>query len=406
MVALLAAWIVGHAQAAETWSISNSLHVEYDDNITQTESDEVDSVKISNELTLSLLAYPGELSRVGLRYHVIATWWDERESDDWTFDHMVDFDWNQKLAPQLELNVTDRYIYRDNSELIDEDGRTVAGDASYNYNALNGAVNVGITANTLVAVAGRWQLLRYDDALEAEQEDYDIYAAGVTLRNQYRRDGVVLGELRYEQTEYVDGGKVVDYTLDLPGAPGGQRRIPDRSHSAVFAGVGLEEIFNPKLSGRITAGCVMRDFDEANTDDETAPYADAAMTFTPSDRTRMTIGASYSLHQSSLLTFAAQRRAAVSASVSHDLTTRLSLNLSGTYVNSDYDKDLTVDTVEKETVRDGSEDAVAVAARAVYWVDRARKHALEAGWTLTDLSSDLRSEYTRNRYDVAWRIQL
>ncbi len=406
MTAIMTVWMAGSAMAADRISVGNSLHMEYDDNIAQSKTDKIDSVKVTNQISLTL-AYPGEVSGVNARYHMIASWWEARKSNEWTFDHLVDFDWSRKLTPQLGLNVTDRFVRRDNSELIDEDGRTVVGESSYLYNSLSGAVNVGVTAQTLAVVSGRWQLLRYEDEGQAEREDYDIYAGGITLRNQYRRDAVLLGELRYEKTSYVDGGKTVDYSPVLPGAEGkGRRQIPDRSHSAIMGGVGLEQNFSPNLIGRASVGYMLKEFDAANTDNESAPYADAAVTIASDPRTRLTLGASYSLYQSSLLSFSTQRRTAFSASLGRDLTGQLSLYLAGTYVNSDYQAKTSVDTVRESEVREGSEDAVALSARAVYWVDRPRKNAIEAGWTFTDLNSDLRSDYTRNRYDVAWRIQL
>ena len=89
------------------------------------------------------------------------------------------------------------------------------------------------------------------------------------------------------------------------------------------------------------------------------------------------------------------------------MTARISLYLTGSYIDSQYKADQAVKTAYG--VRDGSEDAVQVSARATYKVNRS--NWLEAGWEFTDLSSGLKTDagasirdsYDENRVDVGWK---
>jgi hypothetical protein len=196
----------------------------------------------------------------------------------------------------------------------------------------------------------------------------------------------------------------------LPGlaaAPGDDvSTIPDRGFQSLIAGVGVEQTFSPNLSGRATVGYMMKDLKAANAGDESSPYAEASATVSPSPDTSVTLAGGYSLYQSGILTYASQERASASLSVGHDLTTRLALRVAGSFINSEYKASSSVDTVAETSVRDGSEDIWVFSTRLVYRLDPARRHSIEAGWSHTTLSSDLREEFDRNRYDAAWRIQL
>lgn len=405
--ALLLAAGATQAQQARPFAVSNSLHVEYDDNIDQTKADKIASWKVSDQLTLSYSRVL-ETGFLGLRYTGVGTWWDKREENEFTLDHHLDAEATLRLSRRLEVGAAEKFIRRDSPELLNADGTVKRADASYDYNSLNAFVR-GRGRTTSLDVAGRWQFLRYDEDRIADREDHDMYSAGATLRNQATRDTALLLEVRGEQYDYPGAGKATP-TLVLPGltpaAGDDLNTIPDRSFTSLIAGFGVEQKFSPNLAGRATLGYMKKDLDAANASDDSAPYADAALTVTPSPATTITLAGAYSLYQSGVLTYASQERTSASLSLGHDLNPRLTVVVAGSYVNSDYQAANSVDTVAETSVRDGSEDIWVFSTRLVHRVDRARRHSVEAGWSHTNLSSDLREDFSRNRYDASWRIQL
>ncbi len=404
---LISAAGTAQAQRTRPFTVSNSLHVEFDDNINQAKDNKEDSWKVLDQLTLSYNQIL-ESGFLGLRYTAVGTWWDNREDNDFTLDHHADVEATLRLSRRLEVGAVDRFVRRESPEVLNADGTVRRQDASYSYNSLNAFLR-GRGQTSSVDVGGRWQVLRYDEDRLADREDYDMYSAGVTLRNQATRETALLLELRGEQYDYPGAGKPTA-TLVMPGltpAPGDDRNtIPDRGFKSVIGGIGVEQKFSPNLSGRATAGYMLKDLNAANSDDDSAPYADAALTLNPSPATSITLAGAYSLYQSGVLTFASQTRTSASLTLGHDLNRRLSVVLAGSYINSDYKADNSVDTVAETSVQDGSEDIWVFSTRLVYRVDRARRHSIEAGWSHTNLTSDLRDEFSQNRYDAAWRIQL
>jgi len=406
--ALLAAMGASAREGASPFTVSNSLHVEFDDNMDQTANDKVDGFKVSDQVTVSM-QQKLEQGFLGVSYQLIATWWEPRDDKEFTFDHIVDATVNHKFSPSLGGTVQNKYIRRDSPEALNADGTLKRENSSYDYNALNGSVSLNPAPSSRLDVSGRWQLLRFEDASVADREDYDAYSVGATLVSQIRPETALLLEARGERFDYPGAGKTVGSPLALPGAEpgaGDRNTIPDRGFDNFIGGVGLEQMFSPNLSGRVMVGYMLKDLKAANAGEETSPYAEGSLTLNPTPATTITLMGTYSLYQSGLLTYATQERTAASLSVGHDLTPRFSMYVAGSYANSDYKGANSVDTVPEAKVRDASEDVLVFSARAVYRLDPSRRHSLEAGWSYTDVSSDVREEYDRNRYDVAWRIQL
>jgi hypothetical protein len=236
---------------------------------------------------------------------------------------------------------------------------------------------------TRLEFGGRYTLLRYDNDEVAATDDYDIYAAGVTLRHQLQRETAISTDLRLEQTEYTD--------------------LDERSSESIFFGVGLEQIFTPNLVGSIRGGAQNKSFEDDAIGDETMPFGDISLTYLPSPKTRITGGLGYSMFEADVYPFASQDRLLSFLSFSHDLTARIQLFLAGSYQQSIYNSDQTLDDEEFAKV-DGDEDVLQGSARVSYMVNR--RNYLEASIQYLDFSSDLRNDFDRTRLELGWRTQL
>jgi hypothetical protein len=373
-------------EGSRAFQIHNRLRVEHDDNVFLTDGDEQDSFKIIEEIEL-FVNFNLEQTFISLRYRPSFVYWDDRPDDDTDFNHDFDLVFNHSFTPRVSLSIKDTFRLAELPELIDR-GTTLRENNDFVYNTLNGTLGVVVNPETRLEAEGRYILLRYDDNAVAEDQDYDLYVGGLTLRHQLVPETAISGEARFETIEY-DGA--------------------DRGSDSIQLGGGIEQIFSPNLIGVARVGYQHKEFNETATSSTDSPYVDASLTFLPSPATRLTAGVGYAMYETDAYPFANQDRFSVFLSLAHELTARLSWFVSIAFLNSELDgdeaivTDLNGDGVP-DVPEDGSEDAVQLSTRLNYRLNRS--NSLEAGWQLVDLDSDIRENYTRNRISLGWKTEL
>jgi hypothetical protein len=152
-----------------------------------------------------------------------------------------------------------------------------------------------------------------------------------------------------------------------------------------------------------------KDFSDTYSGDNNSPYGELSATYLPSPATRITLGASYTLLETDVEPYANQERLRAYLSLAYDLTARLSWYLSGSFAHGEYSSDDlpkgTIDGVPiKDLFADGGDDTIQVSTRVTFQLNR--YNWLEAGYQFTDLDSDVRSNFNRNRINVGWKISL
>ncbi len=408
----VAVLIVGAATAAwgagpRNVSFESRLRLGYNDNVDRVETGREGSTTVTAEAGLTGVAR-FDTTFLSLRYRAGLRWFDDRRADgsvDWT--HSVDFAFDQAFSRRFSLSLSDAFRYVDRPEILREDGTIERRDSTYIYNTLNGTFSSVLTTRVRLDLTGRYVLLRYDEDVLAEREDYDTLAGGLTLRGQLAKATSGFLDGRVERTDYMKAGRSQVDPIDFPGAPDAvRRRVPDRSADTFSLGVGGEHVFDPNLVGLLRVGVTHKEYSAANTGSSTGPYVETNLTIAPSPVFRVAVGGSYSLFQSSLVTFANQRRTAGTLRLGHDVTPRLQVNLTGSVIHSRYDEDESVRDLAMADVTGGDELAYSVGARMSLRLGRRNMCWLEAGWTYTDLDSDLRDDYRQNVVDVAWRFRL
>ncbi|MCO5044580.1 MAG: outer membrane beta-barrel protein [Kiritimatiellae bacterium] len=382
---LTSALLVGSAfsasETAQNFQIKNRFRVGWDSNVYEAEQDEQDSFKIIEELEF-LLNMDMEQTFFGLRYRPTFVYWSDRDPDDTDFHHEADVVFAHNFSPRLSLNIKETLRIAELPELIDR-GSIAREKDDYTYNLLDGVLGYRLSDPTRVELGARYTVLRYDNSEVADTDDYDIIAAGVTLRHQLNPDTALSGDVRLEQTEYKD--------------------LDTRSSESLFAGVGLEQIFSPNLVGTLRGGVQNKTFDDSHIGDETSPFGDISLTYLPSPKTRITGGVGYSLFEADVYPFASQDRLLSYVTLSHDLTARIQLFLAGSYQNSKYHAKQALDDSNYAKM-DGDEDVLQGSARLSYMLNR--KNYLEASVQYMDFASDLRSDFDRTRVELGWRTQL
>jgi hypothetical protein len=372
-------------ETAQNIQVKNRFRVGWDSNVYEVDQDETDSFKFIEEVEI-LLNFDLDQTFFGARYRPTFIWWSERDPDDTDFHHEADLVFSHNFTPRLSLSAKDTLRIAELPELIDRGVVTREKD-DYIYNLLDGVLGYKLSDPTRMEIGARHTLLRYDDDAVAETDDYDIYAAGITLRRQLQRETAVSGEARVEQTDYVDAD--------------------NRSSDSLYVGAGWEQIFTPGLVGSLRGGWQQKQFDDEEVDDETAPYLDVSVTFLPSPKTRLSLGAGYSMFEADITQYANQERTLTFLTLSHDLTARIQLFLATSYQLSTYDLRQEVDPGDGSDAlaeQDGDENIFQASARASYMVNR--RNYVEASVQYLDFQSDLRNEFDRTRLELGWRTQL
>ncbi|MCS6771652.1 MAG: outer membrane beta-barrel protein [Kiritimatiellae bacterium] len=382
--AILCDFAAALTETAQNIQLKNRLRVGWDNNVyeEEREEDRDESFKLIEEIEL-LLNFDFEQSFFGLRYRPSFVWWTDREPDDTDFHHELDLVLAHNFTPRLSLNAKNTMRLAEIPELIDR-GSVVRENDDYTYNLTDAVIGYRITEATRVELGGRYTILRYDENEErAKTDDYDITAVGVTLRHQWLQDTAVSADLRLENTEYID--------------------TEERSSESVFYGVGLEQIFSPNLVGSVRGGIQDKSFDSAQISDEQNPFGDLSLTYLPSPKTRITLGAGYSMFEPDVFPFASQDRLLSYLTIGHDISARLQLFLATSLQLSDYSQDQTLDDPRYRKM-DGEETVWQASGRVSYMINR--KNYLELGVQYLDFSTDLRDEFDRTRVEVGWRTQL
>ncbi|MFH0908935.1 MAG: outer membrane beta-barrel protein [bacterium] len=365
------------ADETRSFQVKNRLRFEYDDNVYERANDTQDSFKIVEEVEF-LVNLNLPQSFVGLRYRPTFVWWSDRESDDTDFHHDLDVTLSHTFTERLSISLKDTLRLAEQSEAIDR-GTVVRENNDFIYNTADGKLAYKLGRGTRAEAGYRNTILRYDENDVADTEDYDINAGGLTLRQQILKKTVIAGEYRYEAIDY---------------------NGPDRGAESHYAGAGFEQIFSPNLVGNLRAGYQMKQFNDNSIDDANQPYADAAMTYLPSPRTRLTAGAGYSLFEADVYPYASQDRTMLFLSVAHDLTAKISIYASGSYQLSQYNADQSIE----DGVADGDENVYQFSARTSCKINRS--NWVEVGWQYLELQSDIREDFDRNRIELGWRTQI
>lgn len=379
--AITAGFTFAASETAQNFQIKNRFRVGWDDNVYEAKKDKQDSFKIIEELEF-LLNMDMEQTFLGARYRPTYLYWTDREPDDTDFHHEADLVFAHNFTPRLSLNLKDSLRIAELPELIDR-GSIARENDDYTYNLLDGVLGFRLSDPTRVELGARHTLLRYKNDDVADTDDYDIVAVGVTLRHQLQRETALSADLRFEQTEY--------------------KNLDERNSDSVFAGAGLEQIFSPNLVGSIRGGVQAKTFESNEIGDETNPFGDISLTYLPSPKTRITGGLGYSMFEADVYPFASQDRLISFVSLSHDLTARISLFMSGSYQLSQYKADQTLNDPAYTKI-DGDEVILQGSARMSYMLNR--RNYLEASIQYLDFSTDLREEFDRTRLELGWRTQL
>jgi hypothetical protein len=364
--------------------IQNNLRFGYDDNV-YLNNDEVDSVEIIEVLNISGKAEFSSRSDAVFSYQPEVRYRPDVDPEFATY-HDAYLKLNHAFSQRVFLTVSDRLRYQQRDS---QSGVVSTTDQNYLENDLMGSLSFTVNQVSSLTLGGGYEFRTWDD---------DNY--GEVRGNNYDKYDTSLSYFRELGKDTTKGMLGVDYTLlDYDGTRGGA--------DSVTLMTGADTIFNPNLNGFGRIGASMSSIDTAaGSEDQTTPYLDAGIEYNPSERTSLNGNIGYSIYQSDNSLYNAQDRASLGLGFRHDITAKINVAGTVSYIMSQYDG--TLRTALGPIGIDADDDWLQFNIRGTYQINR--NNFAEIGYSFTDRSVSSSagglSEYSRNRFDIGWRLRL
>ena len=376
------------AATSDSFTFSNYIRFGYDDNIYQETNNEEESSYISDILNLS-----GKV-QFSNRAELLLYWQPEiryrfEAEEKALFLQDLYVKYINAINQSSKIQITDRYRY---SEL---DANQSGDNASKEYaeNDLKGSYNNQLNERNSINLSAGFTTRRNenDSSVYSQTRDFDRYnLSGIISRNLDRdKRTVSLGYIFSEHEIENNAGGIESGTLFL----------------------GYDRIFNPQLLGSIQLGYTDAEIEQKNgnsnlsvTSDSSNPYFEIGFNYDLSERTSVSSSFNHSLRYSTTSTYNAEERSDWLIALSHDLTAKINLNVSFSYVKADYESDF---LREITTTTPGDEDESTILnIRADYQINR--NHFVELGYQGRSRNTEVLADgdYDRNRIYFGWKLQL
>jgi hypothetical protein len=391
---LVALALVSGSSFAEKENVvrfQNQVRLGYTDNIYKT-ADEVSSAYIKDIINLSAKL------NFSSRTDVLLYWQPEFQ---YRFDADPKFVTYQDLYARLNhavsqrmfVTLSDRFRYQQKEGQTGSVSTGGVSDYNQNYfeNELLGAVDYTLNDESGLKVGAGYEFRVWDDKAYGEWNQ-----SGQTGGNNFNlvtADGSYYRQIKPNKTQIMGG---VNYAgLSYEGERGG--------YNAVTPMIGVDQNFTPTVTGFGRLGYSFTSVDnEGTSSDTSAPYLQAGLEVNPSARTSVTTSLGYSLYRSENSVYNAQDQLSLGLGVRHDVTAKISLAGSLSYIYSNYKSDYST----YNNSSDAKDSLVTVGLRANYQLNR--NNFLELGYVYQTrvVSEGNFSEWDSNQIDCGWRLRL
>lgn len=376
LISILVGMIAGQiiAGGERSWTLTNTLRFGYDDNLYRSSVNETSKFFARDIVDLSWRASLSERTDFTLKTQLIG------QSDrDFEFYPNLYAVLNHTVSPRVLMSLSD-YFRRDD-RTGDVTGTEPRKRYSYYYN------QVMLDSSYVFDPKTRVQL-SLANAIERNDSELDVYD---TTRNSV---GVsVARELKPRQTRLTVGASFADL----------QYENLDSEYKQLAASAELGHTFNPQWNGVIGAGVDRLDAHYWGAPDKTftQPRMNAGLTYSPSPRTRVSGSYSYQYGTANNTNYIGAINQEIKLGVQHDLTAKIMVQGTVRLAERNYEKD---DQQQTGSVANADEQRTYLAARVSYKLNR--NQYLEAGYEYADTDRKSGGDWTDNRVDVGWRVEI
>ena len=355
--------------------ISNTLRVGWSDNPYSLPQNEDDSFFVEDVLDLAFRASISDRTDITVKGRLR---FDMDEEDDGIYPNFFGT-LNHAFSSRLLFSLSDTFIMDDRNGTLSRPGQE---RVDFWRNTLNGDLTYLLGMRNRLSGFGKYGMERNDDG--GEFYDYTRYEFGVSWGY----------DLVPQQTRTTLFAKHANVEFD--GISGNHRELNQE-----FIYAQLDHTFSPTWQGNVRGGATytQRKFGtEKNTMD---PLFGAGIVYTPSPRTRANADIDYSYEQTEAVDRGGRMATQISLGIEHELTARVTVKSKFRFSNSDYsEKDSTVGKSGNFNEKFWDWDT-----RVSYKLNR--MHSLEAGYRYSERESDNKNgNWTRNRVDIGWRVDL
>lgn len=374
--------LTGYSEQERVIHLQNHVRFGYDDNVYQNNS------KNGSSELMDILNISGKLRFSGRSDAVFSYQPEVRyrfDADPKTVTYQDLYGrLNHALSPIVFLDISDRLRYRQRDA---QSGNVSMKNQNYLENDAMGAVSITLNSLSSLKLGGGYEFRNWDD------KNY-----GKTLGNNYSQYKADASYFRELSPNVMKGMIGVNYLLnDYDGSRG--------SFDSVTVLGGADRNFSPNTTGFGRVGASISSVDYVNgTQKTTTPYLETGFDYNPSDRTSINGSADYSIYRSENSLYNSQNRLKLGVGVSHDLTGKISVASSLSYIYSRYSGDVAYSAGHVGI--DANDTFIQWNLRASYQINR--NNFVEAGYEYTDRLIDTFGlvEYDRNRVDIGWRLRL
>ena len=293
------------------------------------------------------------------------------------------------------LDLSDRLRYQE------KDGRSDSGQLTVNQNYLEndlmGALSYSLNDVSQIKAGAGYEFRTWDD--DEYGEGTGAYAGRANNYDQLKANGSYVHQIRPETTFAMGGINYVNHEYE--GTRGG--------YDAVTAYGGVDHNFNPNMLGTLQLGYSFSSVDSvytgtSNSDSTSSPFLQAGLDYDATDRTTFTADLGYSLTASENSYYNASDALNMSLGARHDLTGKISISSTLTYIFSKYDS-----AYSSLGLPDSDENYLRFALRGSYQINRNNFVDLGYDFAKRDSTSGVATpgmqEYGRNRIDLGWRLR-
>ncbi len=369
------------AQQEKSFTVINTAKVGMDSNIYLNESEE-DSAEFRDILNLSgKMKFSGRTDAVFSYQPELAIRFDADPKEVSFHDAYAKL--NHAASERLFLTLSDHFRYQMRDAQAGEVSRT---DANYFNNDLKGSADVSLSEKGTMQLGAGYEMRVWDDDVYGDDlgGNFDHYTASSSF----------LRDLNGGASKGMVGLEYHDYEYD------GDRG----SLEVVTIMTGADHTFNSSMTGFGRVGASFTTVDSPiGSEDSSSPYVDAGLVYKPTEKTSFNGSVGYSVYRAETTVFNSQDRLSLGLGVRHDLTAKINLASTISYILGAYESD-SANTVG---VPDADDTWVKCSLRGSYQINE--NNFVELGYEFTQRTVEVGSsetEWDRNRVDLGWRLRL
>ncbi|NOU36882.1 MAG: outer membrane beta-barrel protein [Kiritimatiellaceae bacterium] len=402
------------AAGERPFKVVNTVRVGYSDNLYRSTSTKEAGSFVTDIIDLSFRAALSDRTDVMVKSQL--TLLDDSSGSD--FYPNLYMMLNHSVSPRLLLRLSEYYR---SGEKSGSDVHQSDKNARYNYfnNRIEGSADYVLTGKDRLSGSLSHDILRHDEAIN--ENDTTTVGAGASWSRELSpqrtyatlnlRQSNVTYDNRPKNSTSVTNGIYTNSVTYLGDSA---------SYDQTDISVGLNHTFNQQWQGSVEVGVanVTPNFSDSisgfgnptnsstfvtnkvDNNSQLNPILRMGLVYSPSPRTRLTGDLALSHKASDDTGYGGQDTTELAFGAQHDLTAKLMAKATVRFANTKYDaQDNTTGSKAEKT-----EDRMDAELRLTYKLNR--MHFLEAGVKHSEKSSDADGDWTENRMDVGWRVEL